>query len=298
MSQATGAMYKDSSANDFAHYFNNTAMCWHIGLHKRRLFLVQGIEGGSISGSYLTREGEWKEKRIDWSKWYEVLDPIAPHPLRFNLEDGAGIWYPNLSRNLRKSFPWTTNTIKFYGKRRAEEVTTQGIGHRAFSDFYGQKMLPTISEAITGPRQASVTVGDFLVDKPGRRLYFHRAEIGEIYDTKVRLYKKTRTFKDLIMSYGLAESDIIVPDLKDKTESKPDPVQSNVEVPLVPLPMAVNPTWVQGYEPGTFIGPAYSVRRMLGAPGQGWEYRTYSGPHPPAEWLSPGWGMHNSWGQQ
>src|SRR4051812_46922410 len=123
MQVVSGSTYKDATPQDFNHYFGTTAMKWRIGIHKARLFLVNQTDGDSITGTYLTRQKEWKEKKIPFAEWWASLDPILPHPIMFNMENGCGTWFPNLARNMRKSFPWYVNQIQFRGRWKPEEIT-------------------------------------------------------------------------------------------------------------------------------------------------------------------------------
>lgn len=211
MLTVNGAAYKDVTRQDFNHYFSNTAMTWKLSPTKRRLFIVTSVDGDEgIRGSYLTRESLFKEKRLDWVNWWERLDPIVAQPLYFNFPDGCAVWRHHLEKNLRKSFPWKTNCIKYYGLVTNVERTLQHLSRIAFSELYGDpKEYPSLRTALLQNKKAVFTREKFLVDRVTHRVLFHERPIGVLEGKKVALYTNQEHFKPYMFKIGVKEDQFL-----------------------------------------------------------------------------------------
>lgn len=274
-----GSIYKDVNTQDFSHYFTSTAMAYKISPTKRRLFLVSGVSTtGGVTGQYLTREKEFKDKSVPWQSWWTHLEPIVSSVLMFNTENGCGLWFHRMPKNLKKSFVWNTGTISFYGNIPVAERTMQNIGFCAFSPLYGAaKSLPSLYETLLEGKSA-VTKERFIVDNHQGRLLFHTATIGRIERGKVILPKSKDFFKEFLMTKGLSSNDVAI--------EEDAATQSNVVIP-----QALNPHWVAGYDKNAYR-PGYCVYYQI--PG-GVETRTYKGKFPGHGQLLPGWSVYNYW---
>src|SRR4051812_40897146 len=109
-------------------------MAWKLSPTKRRLFIVSTTDGESISGTYLTRESKFNNKKLPFASWWDSLDPIVLQPLIFNIGDGCAVWRHQLAKNLKKSFPWKSNNIKFYGNITAKDKLLQNVASIAFGE--------------------------------------------------------------------------------------------------------------------------------------------------------------------
>jgi hypothetical protein len=283
MLTVNGAMYKDVSHADFAHYFSNTAMAWKISPTKRRLFMVGGTDGLTIVGTYLTREKELKSKELKFKEWWTSLDPVVTQPLMFNLPGGAACWKHQFNKNLKKSFPWITNAIKFYGSISAADKGLQSVCYSAFQELYGVKpILRPLIEVLQDKLPAEVTSDQFLVDREGKRLLFKSVFVGSIEGGTLIIHETKKGVLPLLKS-------LRIPAEKIQLVAPP-------KEPSVRIPMKANTKWVAGYQPVDHpIG--YSVIKYVDGPGQHPEFRTYPGLFPGNHWLSPGWTVHNIWGQ-
>jgi hypothetical protein len=202
-----GQVYKDCSNADFEHYFTNTFLLWNLNPTKRRIFMCQGMSSGQVVGQYLTRQKEFKEKQFPFEEWWKVLDVLPPYSKMFNLNTLAAVWSPNMSKNLKKSFPISTSGIRLFGKGLADEISTQNLLASAFHEFYMFKSLPTLREVIeTPPLGSSVACeGDLVLDHTKGRILFKSPElcIGTFIPSKDGVLGK-------IMAHGPNSLEIIV----------------------------------------------------------------------------------------
>lgn len=289
MLTVNGAAYKDVTPTDFNHYFSNTAMAWKLSPTKRRLFLVNTLDGDlTIRGSYLTRESLFKDKKLNFKEWWNSLDPIVLQPLWFNTPNGCAMWKHPLQKNLKKSFPWTVNCIRFFGKVTAGEKTLQVISRTAFSELYGEpKTFPGIASVLNQDIPARFTYEKFLVDRVSKVLSFYSRPIGAVQDDIIVLDFNKAAFKTLLIQNGVPESKISV---QDKAAApKPEDLLANKH-------MKFNPNWQTGYLPQ--LSPSgYAVKCISQANKEYGEYRTYIGKWPGEENLVKGWVTFNYWGQ-
>lgn len=287
MLTVNGAAYKDVSMQDFNHYFASTAMAWKLSPTKRRLFLVNSVgSSNTISGTYLTREKQFKDKNIAWKDWWLALDPIVLQPLMFNLKNGCAIWRHPLAKNLRKSFPWQVNCLRFFGKVEPNDKTMQAIASVAFSELYGNpKIFPTTRAALQQDVPAQVTAEKFLLDRNNSLLYYYSRAIGAVKEDKITLPAKNLAFKSLLMRYAVPPSQI---------EIVGNPVVQKVEEVLAENHMKHNKHYVAGYEPLRWpLDPWYSVQCLQqGHPEFGMS-RTYKGKYPGPGNLLQGWVTYN-----
>lgn len=286
MLTVNGALYKDVNGQDFNHYFSSTAMAWKLSQTKRRLFLVSQVEGPNITGTYLTREKEFKNKQLPFVSWWNHLDAITTQPLMFNLPGGAALWYQKVNKNLKKSFPWQVNHVTFFGAVDAHHKTMQFVAHEAFQELYGTKpIFPTLPEAMERADSALVTREGFLVDRKTGKLWYKTQQIGTVEGHELQITQSKSVLVSLLKAYGVAGERItLIP-------NPLEPIQDQQGA----IPMKLNNEWVEGYEPMTFPQRGYSVVKYV--PGEPQQYRTYNGYYPGPALLTAGWNAHNYWGQ-
>lgn len=271
---------KDATGADFSHYFNGTAMSYRLSPTKRRLFLVSGISGDHIQGSYLTREKEFKDKSILWTKWWEHLEIIVAPYLQFNVGDGGAIWYPRVSKNMKKSFLWNTNCLSFLGDVPPSQRTMQNIGYSAFSELYGvPKKYPRLEELVRGYPGAISSEG--FSRQTGGVLYYKTAYVGKVDGGRVMLPRSKEFFSGFLSRIGVPHT-VVTDDVVSP------PVDHNA-----PIPMALNTVWVEGFHPNVY--PLFYCV-FLQQPG-GSVFRTYKGIYPGHSKLLPGWQFYHSGGQ-
>lgn len=285
-----GATYQDATKQDFNHYFANTAMAFKLSPTKKRLFIVAGVDGVSITGTYLTREEEFKSKTIPFKNWWDHLDPIMNSTLMFNTTGGCGIWVCKGAKNTRKSFPWNTGQIRFHGTIDPKHKTAQHIGRCAFSDLYGTpQVLPPLSYVLHTKPPASITRERYTVDNVTNTFWFYNECIGSMKNgNTILLPKRLDFFKDYLLRRGILDEQVTVVDdvvVPQKTEPA-DQV----------IPMAQNPNWIAGYHPGAYP-TGYSVMYGSIAGSENPKIRTYKGYYPGGQFLMPGWTLYNTWGQ-
>lgn len=226
MKTASGAMYKDATTADFDHYFKGCAMLLKIPTDKRRLYVVEGVGSGPvITGSYLTRQREWKEKTIKFNDWYQVLDAILPHAQYFNIGNAAGYWIPSVSRNtggLKKAFMYNTSRVTLFGAPSAEDSTEQNVAAAAFSDAYGGVADVSGDAALRSTRSAALISGDFILDLVKGKAYYRHNPIGKIEDRVIQLDHKRKVFRDLLISSGgVSPKNVIIMPPVQEEEAKP-----------------------------------------------------------------------------
>lgn len=286
MLTVNGAVYKDVNAHDFNHYFSSTAMAWKLSSAKRRLFVVTGLEGHTIKGTYLTREKEFKPKVIPFKDWWGSLDAITLQPLMFNLPLGAGVWFQKLNKNQKKSFPWLMNAVQFFGDVAVENRSSQIVTHAAFAELYGMDIpKPKLVDALLSTEPAIVTREGFLVDRVLKILRYRTFAIGTLLDdNRIGIIQSKAHLIPLLTTWGVK---------RDRIELVPIPVIAQDH--KGPIPMKYNPDWIHGYSVNAYPDCGYSVIRFI-KPGHPGEIRTYKGLFPGKEYLMAGWAVHNYWG--
>jgi len=252
-------------------------MMWKLTSTKTRLFIVGEHENSDyITGTYLTREAQFKVKKISWQDWWKVLDPIVLEPLLFNVPGGCGLWKHPLAKNLRKSFPWKTGGIQFFGPIKPEDKTMQKIGSIAFGELYGRpKTYPTLLEGLDSGTSIACAKR-FIIDRSKGKLLLLGRPLGEVAGATIRLFNSCSVFKELLVKkHGIPENYIHI--------APPIPKPKDPE----PVDMVFNKNWIEGYHPeGIAVG--YSVIQ-IGTD----KMRTYTGV--PGKLLL-GWILYNSWG--
>lgn len=217
--------YSDVSVADFQHYFSGTAMAWRVSPQKSRLFIISEVSSSHIQGNYLTRLKELRPKGFLFNDWWNHLEILLPQPLFFNFDNGCGVWSPNIGKStggLKKSFPFVTNQIKFYGTVKPEEKTLQHLCLAAFPWMYSSETTPlTVREALMSGRAAVVSSEGFLIDQASKKFYYRRSIIGDIKDDKVILNYTARAFEPLLKTHGLWESEIKVAPIPEKKKPSP-----------------------------------------------------------------------------
>lgn len=287
MLTVNGALYKDVDLKDFYHYFADTAMMWKISPNKRRLFIVGNAydDPKVIPGTYLTRESLFKTKTVPWNNWWQCLDPIVMQPLTFNVGNGCAFWKHSLAKNLRKSFPWKVNSIRFFGEVDAASKTAQNVASIAFGELYARpKEYPSLRHGLE--LQNSVACARrFILDREGKTMYYNGRAIAKLDGCKIQLFKKAAHFTSLLLrEHGLESRQIDIIDTPK--EEKPHQLA---------IPMKENVYCIPTYDP-EFTRPfsGYCVYRKANYEVQ---YRTYIGPYPGAAKLEDGWMMYNTWSE-
>lgn len=142
--------FSDCNHADFGHYFGGCAMVWDLPsiTPKRRLFIAGEIVASDsgkvvISGQYLTKLKEWKEKRIAFSDWHKRLTPVAIRDMYFPVGRGVTLYSPNLQRNLKKAPRWDYRGMTHFGATDPEQQTTQHLSWWAFRDLYEREVEPS-----------------------------------------------------------------------------------------------------------------------------------------------------------
>jgi hypothetical protein len=188
MTVIPGAQFKDCQSGDFEHYFVKTILLWNLSPTKKRIFICEGISGDQIMGNYLTRQRELKPKSFLLSSWWQSLDILPPYGRTFNLGKSAAAWYPSMSKNLKKSYPGSVETIQtgvtFFGKPSAEEITVQNILASAFSQYYSPMPVPSLRDAFNFNWSAVATKGDIVVNFTASKVYLKTQVMGSITATK------------------------------------------------------------------------------------------------------------------
>lgn len=284
MLTVNGAIYKDVNQQDFNHYFAATVMAWKLSPTKRRVFIVGNCNDGNIKGTYLTREREFKDRNIAFKGWWDSLDAITLQPLMFNLPQGAGIWKHSLNKNQRKSFPWMTNAVKFYGAPVAANKTSQIITYTAFAELYGMDIKkPHLVDALKTNEPAVVTKEGFLVDRQECALMYRAQLIAGLVEGRIKLRADKQHLMRLLLWAGVDRALV-------------DIVDTPLPIFEVVVPMKYNKDFIMGYDQTAFPECGYSVVRWM-KPGNPGEIRTYKGKFPGKEHLLAGWTVHNYWGQ-
>lgn len=284
MLTVNSALYKDVNHQDFNHYFANTAMAWKLSKSKRRLFLVSGLQGGEISGTYLTRDSEFKEKMLPFKEWWDSLDVIAIQPLMFNVPGGCGTWCHKFNKNLRKSFPWSTNNVLFFGDVEAKHKALQFISRVGFQELYGvTPVLPRLVDVLLNGLTTTVTREKFLVDAKHLHLYYKTRKFGSIVTGKITIPANKTGILPLLHSIGVPRQNIEVVAVEP-------PPKLTYEI----VPMKHNHNYVEGshkdaYEVGYIVVLAQP-------PGAVPIIRTYGGVFPGGHLILPGWQVYDYWG--
>jgi len=289
----SGEAYKDVTPQDFNHYFASTAMVWRISPTKRRLFVVSGLgDGDKISGQYLTREKEFKDKTISLKEWWTSLDIILMQPIMFNYKHGAALWKHKLQKNLRKSFPWRFNDVKFFGDVPPAARTVQETASQAFCELYGMRHVkPALVDVWREGPLACWTRENFLIDRVANLLYFHSEPIGKfvtapgVVESVVELYPWAAPFKYKLQKLGVLPENVLISEQKEKKDAK--------DASAI-IPQAANPHYIKGYHPGYWLNSRwYSVLYVWpGSPHHG-TILTYRGGYPGAQNLMPHYELHN-----
>jgi len=219
MNIVAGAQFKDCESGDFEHYFIKTILLWNLTETKKRLFMCEGLIGGTVHGQYLTRQRELKPKTFSFKDWWKSLDVLPPYGKTFNLGTSVALWYPSMSRNLKKSYPLVTSVsadnpnnlaVQFLGNPQAGEITVQNIMACAFPRYYSMLSIPTLGEALDMESSAVAAQGDFAIDFKSRKVFLKNSSIGEVLKfpgVERKFLVKTPLSKEILVDLGHVHPD-------------------------------------------------------------------------------------------
>lgn len=203
--------FSDCNEQDFGHYFGGTIMIWTLPntKTKRRAFVVGDIEKDVlgrlvISGQYLTKLREWKQKRVSFSNWTTQLAPVSIRDMFFRCGDGVMLYSPALGRTsgaLRKSIQWGYKNMNQFGKIAPADLTSQGITWWAFNDLYDhdRDRIRTLPEILTEPNERSAEVDHegFIVSRtgaPNHTVQYRNKKLGS-YNPTTRVFTAVKAAK-------------------------------------------------------------------------------------------------------
>lgn len=283
-----GEVYKDVDRKDFNHYFAGTCMAWKLGLTKRRLYLVSSVANNDmIQGTYLTREKQFKEKVLPFKDWWTALDCVVLEMVQFNVPGGAVVWKQQLNKNLRKSVPWNTNGMKFYGNVKPEDKTMQAIAYAAFSPLYGIAHTFRTLPQVLAEGTTEATREKFLVDRTGNLLLYGGRLVGTLDGENILLHSDKSAVRRIVEQAGISRDRIT-------NTAKPSLPPAHAG----PLPQKLNHYWKTGYQPEMYPESGYCLKFLAAIHADKPVQRTYRGPYPGPENILPGWVLFSAWGKQ